>query len=86
MGFAGSAEHIALFSSGDDATFIDRLYAIALGRAADADGREAWAQYLASGASRGAVLVGFAESAELQALMMNGIRSENPQDFGIAFA
>jgi hypothetical protein len=54
MGFAGSAEHIALFGSADDAIFINRLYTIALGRTADADGREAWTQYLASGASRGA--------------------------------
>ena len=48
----------------DDPTFVNDLYASALGRVADPVGADYWQQRLSAGASRADVAVGFAVSAE----------------------
>jgi V8-like Glu-specific endopeptidase len=62
--FVGSSEFQARFGGANDATFLDGLYANALGRAADAGGKSFWLSYLASGHDRAEVVMGFATSVE----------------------
>ena len=47
-----------------DAAFVDLLYLNVLNRPADAAGAQGWLDFLAGGASRAEVLVGFSQSAE----------------------
>lgn len=63
-GFIGSAEFALRYGSLDDTAFITRLYANVLGRTPDTAGLEGWKAFLAGGASRADLLVGFSESAE----------------------
>lgn len=62
--FAGSAEFIADYGALSDASFVDQLYQNVLGRSAEAGGESYWTAQLQAGASRGQVLMGFAESYE----------------------
>jgi uncharacterized protein YkwD len=62
--FASSSEFTTRYGSLSDAGFVDRVYENVLGRPPDASGASYWQGRLASGASRGEVLVGFSESAE----------------------
>ena len=61
---AGSPEFISHYGTLGNSAFVSQLYENALGRAADTGGLTAWTNDLVAGASRGAVVVGFSESAE----------------------
>jgi hypothetical protein len=65
--FAASPEFIADYGSLSNAAFVDQLYQNVLGRTADAAGAQYWEGLLAAGTSRGAVVLGFAESQENEA-------------------
>ena len=65
--FTTSPEFIQTHGSLADAAFVNQLYQNVLGRPADAAGAQFWGGALASGASRGAVLIDFAESQENKA-------------------
>lgn len=71
--FAAGPEFLATYGSLDDAQFVTRLYANVLGRAPDAAGLAGWVALLGGGASRGAVLLGFSDSAEFQASIANEV-------------
>lgn len=58
------ASHHGPVASQTDATFVDGLYTVVLGRHADAEGLAGWTQQLSSGASRGAVAAQIVLSAE----------------------
>lgn len=62
----GSAEYAATHGVVSDAEFVAGLYHSVLGREADGAGQAMWTALLQSGASRAAVLSGFAESGEAQ--------------------
>jgi Domain of unknown function (DUF4214) len=62
--FTASPEFIQDYGSLSDAAFVNQLYENVLGRPADAAGAQGWDNALASGMSRGTVLMGFAESQE----------------------
>ena len=62
--FAGSGEFQSRYGSLGDAQFIDLVYGNVLQRSADPEGRSYWIGQLAQGVSRGAVMIGFAESGE----------------------
>ena len=64
--FVYSPEFVARYGADtSDATFVKLLYNNALGRLPDAPGEGYWLNALANGMSRGQVLNGFAQSAEL---------------------
>jgi phospholipase/lecithinase/hemolysin len=65
--FASSPEFIQDYGSLSNAAFVNQLYENVLGRPADAAGAQSWDGALASGASRGALVVGFAQSEEYEA-------------------
>jgi hypothetical protein len=65
--FATSPEFIQDYGSLSNAAFVNQLYETVLGRTADAAGAQDWDGLLASGASRGMVVLGFAESTEYKA-------------------
>ena len=65
--FATSPEFIQDYGSLSNAAFVNQLYEAVLGRTADAAGAQDWDGLLASGASRGMVALGFAESTEYKA-------------------
>lgn len=68
-GFAGTAEAAPVMGPGlSDAQFVTALYEHVLGRARDAEGAAWWEDQLASGVSRGAAVMAFADSAEHVAL------------------
>jgi Ca2+-binding RTX toxin-like protein len=81
-----SEEYRALYGSLDTASFVDSLYANALDRSSDTEGRLEWLSQLESGVSRTAILLQFANSAELDALTAPVIRSEDHAHQGILFA
>lgn len=62
--FAASPEFLARYGSLDDGEFIDLLYQNIFGRQADSGGAEYWGGRLAAGLTRGALMIGFSESAE----------------------
>lgn len=64
-GFVASPEFQIRYGHLDDAGFIDQLYRNVFGRAADDGGASAWLAYMQQGASRGDVVLGFLDSAEL---------------------
>ena len=65
--FTTSMEFIHDYGSLSDTAFVEQLYQNVLGRPADAAGLQDWTGLLASGGSRGTVLLGFAESPEFEA-------------------
>jgi hypothetical protein len=62
--FAASPEFIQHYGSLSDSAFINQLYENVLGREADASGAQFWDGQLTAGATRGTVVLGFAESPE----------------------
>ncbi|MFW2383138.1 MAG: DUF3048 domain-containing protein, partial [Acidimicrobiales bacterium] len=62
--YAMSAEFQNTYGALDDAEFIELVYQNVLGRPADAVGLEFWLDEMATGTSRGAVMLGFSESVE----------------------
>jgi phospholipase/lecithinase/hemolysin len=64
--FTTSPEFVSDYGSLSNADFVNQLYQNALGRAGDPAGVQTWNGVLAAGASRGAVLLGFAESQEYE--------------------
>jgi phospholipase/lecithinase/hemolysin len=65
--FAASPQFIQDYGTLSNAAFVNQLYENVLGRPADAAGVAYWGGALAAGTTRGAVLVGFAESQEYEA-------------------
>jgi Domain of unknown function (DUF4214) len=65
--FAQAPEFIADYGALDNAGFVQQLYKNVLNRAGDAGGVQYWDNALAAGASRGAVLLSFAQSPEERA-------------------
>jgi hypothetical protein len=84
--FVASAEFQAIYGQLDDRGFVTALYQNTLDRLAEPAGLEFWVNHLRSGMSRSEVVLGFSESAEHVALTKPFIMSENPAEFGIAFA
>ncbi len=64
---ASSAEFVAAYGALSDHDFVGLLYQNVLGRSADSGGLAHWVGQLGGGQSRGAVVVGFSESAEFVA-------------------
>lgn len=62
--FAASSEFRNTYGSLGDGAFVDLVYANVLHRSPDPAGRAHWVRRLASGASRGSVMVQFSESNE----------------------
>ncbi len=62
--FAASPEFVAAYGSLSNSAFVDLVYTNVVGRPADSGGRAFWIDYLNRGNSRGAVMIGFSESAE----------------------
>ncbi len=66
--FADSDEFRALAGDPDDAAFVDKVYLNVLGRSPDAAGRDFWVGRLASGMSRGELVVAFSDAPEFVSL------------------
>ena len=64
--FATAPEFASDYGSLSNADFVNQLYQNVLDRAGDPAGVQTWNGVLAAGASRGAVLLGFAESQEYE--------------------
>ena len=62
--FAGSAEFLNRYGVLSNTEFVDQLYVNVLGRPAEPAGRAYWIQQLASGVTRGQVMLAFSESQE----------------------
>ncbi|HEY4043429.1 MAG TPA: DUF4214 domain-containing protein, partial [Rhodopila sp.] len=65
--FVLSPEFTQDYGALTDTSFVQQLYQNVLHRAADAGGLQAWVGLLASGGTRGGVLLGFSQSAEYEA-------------------
>jgi hypothetical protein len=66
-GFAGSGEFQARFGAIDATGFVKLVYENVLGREPDPGGLAFWVNQLGAGMTRGALMVGFSESAEYRA-------------------
>ena len=66
-GFLSSNEFSQRYGNPSDSRYIDLLYENVLGRPPEQDGKDYWLGQLNSGADRGDVLNGFAQSPEFQA-------------------
>ncbi|MFC0406927.1 DUF4214 domain-containing protein [Roseomonas elaeocarpi] len=85
--FVNSQEFQATYGSLSNRAFVEQVYQNTLDRAGDAGGVDYWTHLLDSGAAgRSAVVIGFSESAEHEALTAPNIMSENAAQFGILFA
>ncbi len=73
LAFSQSAEYTQIYGSLSNVDFVKQLYVNALDRQFDAGGLAYWTNWLADGASRGDVMVGFSESAENQAKLVGVI-------------
>lgn len=62
--FSVSPEFVNRYGNLNNAQFIDQIYQNVLGRPGDAEGRAYWIGQLASGVTRGEIMVAFSESAE----------------------
>lgn len=62
--FANSDEFRSLAGEPDDGAFVDKVYASVLGRSPEAAGRAFWINQLASGLSRGGLVVAFSDAPE----------------------
>jgi hypothetical protein len=62
--FVASQEFTSLYGDLNDTDFVSQLYQNVLGRAADSSGLAYWTGLLASGTTRGQVLIGFSQSPE----------------------
>ncbi|MBV9654035.1 MAG: DUF4214 domain-containing protein [Acetobacteraceae bacterium] len=75
---AGSGEYRGDVAGLNTTQIVDRLYADALGRAADPSGEQAWVGALNSGAmSPGSVLVGFSDSSEGRTFLAAQVNEAN---------
>ncbi len=85
--FSASPEFAARFGGLGNRDFVEALYRNTLGRASDPAGAQFWTSVLDDGSSpRGAVVVGFSESAEHVARTAPQFASTDPSQFGIALA
>jgi Glycosyl hydrolases family 16/Domain of unknown function (DUF4214) len=75
--FAASPEFIHKYGSLSDPGFVQQLYQNVLNRPGEASGVQFWQGALASGTSRGAVLLSFAEGPENQAKTLSTAGDEN---------
>jgi hypothetical protein len=75
--FTASPEFMQDYGSLLDAAFVNQLYQNVLDRPADTAGAQYWYSVLASGASRGTVVLGFAESQENEAKTVSTAGGEN---------
>lgn len=69
--FTRAPEFTSRYGSLTDAEFVDRVYQNVLGRNAEGAGREYWLAALASGTTRGKVLIHFSQSPENQNRLRN---------------
>ncbi|MGI9609493.1 MAG: DUF4214 domain-containing protein [Acidimicrobiia bacterium] len=92
--FAKSTEFQNTYGALNDAEFIELVYQNVLDRPADAVGLEFWLDQMASGTSRGAVMLGFSESVEnirdmdpiVKATMMYvGMLGRAPEPLGLDY-
>ena len=65
--FAGSPEFVATYGSLNDRDYVRQLYLNVLGREPDPNGHDYWTNMLGSGRTRGWVMIGFSQSAEMRA-------------------
>ncbi|MGC9457622.1 MAG: DUF4214 domain-containing protein [Halothiobacillaceae bacterium] len=72
--FATSQEFVGTYGNLSDTQFVNLVYQNVLGRTPDAEGLNYWVGQLQSGMSRGALMVGFSESAEYQARSYNQVQ------------
>jgi Domain of unknown function (DUF4214) len=75
--FAASPEFIQNYGSLSDPAFVQQLYQNVLNRPGDTGGTQFWQSMLASGATRGAVLLGLAQSPESRARTLPTAGDEN---------
>jgi hypothetical protein len=64
--FTNSPEFIQDYGTLSNNAFVQQLYQNVLGRPADTGGLQFWGNQLASGASRGAIVIGFSQSPEYE--------------------
>ncbi len=62
--FSESSEFVDRYGQVTDGGFVDQVYQNVLGRSPDSGGRAFWVDRLASGTSRGEMMIGFSESPE----------------------
>lgn len=70
--FAASEEYRARYGSSSNVEYVDLVYANVLGRPGDESGRQYWIDQLASGTTRGAVMIAFSDSAEFRSVTADG--------------
>ena len=75
--FTTSPEFIQHYGALSDAAFVNQLYLNLLNRPADSGGAQYWDGVLASGTSRGVVVLGFAESQENEANTISTAGDQN---------
>ena len=73
--FAASAEFTARYGALDNAAFVALVYRNVLARAPDPGGLQSWLDFIARGARRGEVMLGFSESPEFLAKTGGGLAS-----------
>ena len=73
--FADSAEFVARYGTLGNAAFVTLVYRNVLGRAPDPNGLQSWLDFIARGAPRGEVMLGFSESPEFVAKTGGDIES-----------
>lgn len=93
--FAGSAEFRGTYGSLSDADFVRLVYGNVLDRSPDAAGESYWTGLLAAGElTRGAVMIGFSESAEFRSTMASKVQvvlayvamlERSPDEGGLAY-
>jgi hypothetical protein len=75
--FAASPEFMHTYGELTNSAFVQQLYENVLSRAADAAGLQAWDAALASGLSRGNVLLDFSQSPEFEGDMLSVAGDQN---------
>lgn len=76
--FISSFEFTSRYGSLNSEAFVDQLYRNVLGRAGEPEGFRGWVDGLVNGLTRAQVVVGFSESAENQANVLNQIKDGIP--------
>ncbi len=71
--FATSAEFTNRYGTLNNTQFVDLVYQNVLGRPADAGGKAFWLGQLNGGMTRGAMMIGFSESAEYKAAIASEV-------------
>ncbi len=92
--FSLSQEFTETYGSLTDDAFIELIYTNVLGRGSDPDGKAYWLAKIASGMTRGEVMLGFSDSAEYQTIMANevlavmmyvGLLRRSPEPLGFLY-